>query len=211
MARPKGQDARTDEPTRQRLLNAAVALFVAKGYASTSVREIVAAAGVSKPVLYYYFKSKDGIYLALMERLWDDLLTVLETAAGRKGRASRRVLDLMADLMAIPDEQRLVVRLIHAVYFGQPQGTPPVDYDLFFFKVHQALTDIVADGVADGEFADHDPKDMAWALMAVFDMVVDMELCPQGQPLGRRDLPRLVNIVFNGILNMPHKTKGNCR
>jgi len=200
MPRPTSQQAKADEPARRRLLNAAAELFVAKGYASTSVREIVAAAGVSKPVLYYYFKSKDGIYLALMERLWNDLLAVLEAAARRRGRASQRVLDLMADLMAIPDEERLVVRLIHAVYFGQPQGTPYVDYDSFFFRVHQALTDIVTDGVADGEFAGHDPTDMAWALMAVFDMVVDMELCPTGQPLGRQDLPRLVDIVFKGVL-----------
>jgi hypothetical protein len=40
---------------RERLLEAGIALFAEKGYASTSVREIVARAGVTKPVLYYYF------------------------------------------------------------------------------------------------------------------------------------------------------------
>jgi len=40
---------------------------------ATSVREIVEAAGVTKPVLYYYFQSKEGIYLAILEetrRIW---------------------------------------------------------------------------------------------------------------------------------------------
>ncbi len=53
---------------RERLLMAALTIFNAKGYAAASVREIVAAAGVSKPVLYYYFKNKNGIYLELVRR-----------------------------------------------------------------------------------------------------------------------------------------------
>ena len=51
---------------RQRLLDAAAELFNGKGYAATTVREIVKAAGVTKPVLYYYFKNKEGIFLELM-------------------------------------------------------------------------------------------------------------------------------------------------
>ena len=52
---------------RQRLLETATELFAEKGYAGTSVREIVDRAGVSKPVLYYYFKSKEGLYYAILE------------------------------------------------------------------------------------------------------------------------------------------------
>jgi AcrR family transcriptional regulator len=211
MARPKDKKSIQDGSASQRLLNAAADLFVAKGYAGTAVREIVAAAGVSKPVLYYYFKSKDGIYLALMERLWNSLTAVLNTVTHRDGPASNRILDLMTQLMDIPAEQRQVVRLIHAVYFGQPQGTPYVDYHSFFFLLHQALTAIVADGVAAGEFADDSPQDMAWALLSVFDMVVDMELCPAGQPLARKDLPRLVHLIFNGIMKKPQDNKGKQR
>ena len=43
--------------SRERLLETATELFAEKGYAGASVREIVEKAGVSKPVLYYYFKS----------------------------------------------------------------------------------------------------------------------------------------------------------
>ena len=44
-------------------LSAARELFARKGYSGTSVREIVAAADVTKPVLYYYFRNKEGLYL----------------------------------------------------------------------------------------------------------------------------------------------------
>ena len=52
---------------RERLLETATELFAEKGYAGASVREIVEKAGVSKPVLYYYFKSKEGLFYAILE------------------------------------------------------------------------------------------------------------------------------------------------
>ncbi|MBW2208934.1 MAG: helix-turn-helix transcriptional regulator, partial [Deltaproteobacteria bacterium] len=54
--KPEEQDARAV------LLEAATALFAQKGYAGTSVREIVERAGVTKPVLYYYFENKEGLF-----------------------------------------------------------------------------------------------------------------------------------------------------
>ena len=54
---------------RDRLLDAALRLFARKGFESASVREIVKAAEVTRPTLYYYFGSKEGLYLELVERL----------------------------------------------------------------------------------------------------------------------------------------------
>jgi AcrR family transcriptional regulator len=52
---------------RQRILETATDMFAEKGYAGTYVREIVEKAGVSKPVLYYYFQSKEGLFYAILE------------------------------------------------------------------------------------------------------------------------------------------------
>ena len=51
-----GSDARSlgeEQKNKERILIAAATLFANKGYAGTSVREIVEAAGVTKPTLYY--------------------------------------------------------------------------------------------------------------------------------------------------------------
>src|SRR5271167_3803669 len=64
-----------------RLLNAAVRLFAHKGYPGTSTREIVEAAGVTKPMLYYYFQSKEGLLAAaighFLEAFYDRLRQVV--------------------------------------------------------------------------------------------------------------------------------------
>ncbi|MBN2125321.1 MAG: helix-turn-helix transcriptional regulator, partial [Deltaproteobacteria bacterium] len=56
-----------EQSVRLSLLMAGITLFAEKGYASTAVREIVAHAGVTKPVLYYYFQNKEGLFRAILD------------------------------------------------------------------------------------------------------------------------------------------------
>lgn len=58
---------------RQRILDSAVELFAARGYHAASVGEIAAAAGITKPVLYDHFGSKEDLYVELVESLRDEL------------------------------------------------------------------------------------------------------------------------------------------
>lgn len=51
------------------VLRAALDLFATQGYATTSVQEIVAAAGVTKGAMYHYFASKDDLLFAIYERM----------------------------------------------------------------------------------------------------------------------------------------------
>jgi AcrR family transcriptional regulator len=58
---------------RASIEDAAAHLFARRGYESTTVDDIVAAAGVSKPMLYRHFKSKQELCMRLMERRRDEL------------------------------------------------------------------------------------------------------------------------------------------
>lgn len=58
------------EQTRRRIVDAARALFAQKGYKATSIEDIIAATGTSKGNLYYHFKSKEGLFLYLLDE-WD--------------------------------------------------------------------------------------------------------------------------------------------
>lgn len=52
---------------RNKILNCALHLFYLRGYDAVSVQEIVDEAGITKPTLYYYFKSKYGLLESLLE------------------------------------------------------------------------------------------------------------------------------------------------
>lgn len=55
--------------TRQLILNIASDLFMDKGFQSTSTRMIAELAGITQPNLYYHFKTKEAIYIAVLEQL----------------------------------------------------------------------------------------------------------------------------------------------
>lgn len=87
-----GGYARGDE-TRQRIIDAAVALFGEHGYAGASTRDIAAAAGVNAPALQYYFENKEGVYRACAQFIADDIRGRFEPAMRQaagilKGEAS---------------------------------------------------------------------------------------------------------------------------
>lgn len=52
---------------RQTIISEALLLFSAKGYEGVSVSELTEAAGITKPTLYYYFGSKEGLFRAVLE------------------------------------------------------------------------------------------------------------------------------------------------
>ena len=58
---------------RELILESAGKLFGERGYGHTSLDEIAAASGVTKPILYRHFDSKKALYLVLLERHRDDL------------------------------------------------------------------------------------------------------------------------------------------
>lgn len=63
---------------RNKILQCAKQLFYARGYDAVGVQEIVKAAGITKPTLYYYFKSKYGLLEALLEEKCKPLMEELE-------------------------------------------------------------------------------------------------------------------------------------
>ena len=63
---------------RERILDEARTRFLSNGYAETSMQEIADAVGMTKPALYYHFKDKQDLLLAVMEREMTVALTVFQ-------------------------------------------------------------------------------------------------------------------------------------
>ncbi|MHA3703002.1 TetR/AcrR family transcriptional regulator [Jatrophihabitans sp. YIM 134969] len=89
---------RTDQ-----ILDIAVAEFATHGYAGASVATIARQAGISKPLIYQYFLSKDGLYLACLHRTAGGLLARLEPAWSEEDdsvQARVRTLGALFDALA---------------------------------------------------------------------------------------------------------------
>jgi AcrR family transcriptional regulator len=73
------------------MLNVAEAAFAERGYDSVSMQDIAARCGISKPMVYAYFGSKEGIYLACIERASRDLYDALGQAASGSAAPEERL------------------------------------------------------------------------------------------------------------------------
>lgn len=190
----------TSGNVRQRLLDAALQLFSSKGYAATSVRELVEAAGVTKPVLYYYFKNKEGLYLALLGDGLAEFHQVAEQARLAPGSVRERICGYCTALLDIFVGRLPVARLIYAIYYGPPQGAPHIDFEASFSTMLTHMEQLVNEGISTGEFRKVDPVDTAWAIVALLNTAME-EQFNQTKPVrvDRAGLLRLLSLLFEGI------------
>jgi AcrR family transcriptional regulator len=88
--RPRGNRLPRHERRRQ-LLDAALELFVTRGYHAAAMDEIAERAGVSKPVLYQHFPGKLELYLALLDESVDTLVDKVRDALKSNQENKQRV------------------------------------------------------------------------------------------------------------------------
>jgi len=139
--------------SNDRILLKALGLFSEKGYEATSVREICEAAGVTKPTLYHFYGSKEGVYRAIVEGALDRFRTGLVRAIRDDGtlrdrmvRTARAYFDAATE---DPDLARFVLGLIH----HPPRSAPETDFLGVYNHVLEHFTRVLDDAVTRGEVA----------------------------------------------------------
>src|SRR5262245_60939060 len=109
---PPKDPERRGEQTRERILDAAEALFADRGFEGAALRDVATRVGIRTPSLYNHFPSKEALYAAVLERGVEPVLALLsEIVQSPQARrpGSREVVErVMAVLARRPDLPRLV-------------------------------------------------------------------------------------------------------
>jgi AcrR family transcriptional regulator len=154
MAEPRFQRRKEDRP--QEITEAAFSVFADKGYASARVEEVAQRAGVSKGLLYLYFKTKEELFKAVIRsvvirRVDALLLAVEETELSSEEFIRGPLLDFMKGVPGSP--VAIVIRLLIAEGQRHPDL---VDYywENVVAKGLSAISGFLQRGVRRGEFRD---------------------------------------------------------
>jgi len=183
---------------RERLLGTAINMFADRGYGGTSVREIVECAGVSKPVLYYYFQSKEGLFLAILDMAENLQKQLLSEILKSTGSVLDRLLMLYRRLYAGIDEHRSLYKMIHGLIFGPPQGAPEYDFSRYHRHMIKAICEIYYAGIAAGQVKKIVAEEVAYLVLSLIDFCLHMDqVRPQSSDPQRPE--RLLRIAFQGI------------
>jgi AcrR family transcriptional regulator len=110
------------EATRRQLITAARGLFGTRGFADTSVDEVVRAARVTKGALYHHFRDKDDLFRAVVEQVKQDVTTAVgasfldDTATENPGERVYSMCLALIDAHLDPAVQRISVVDVRAVF-----------------------------------------------------------------------------------------------
>ncbi|WP_248958324.1 TetR/AcrR family transcriptional regulator [Sphaerisporangium perillae] len=151
--------AKPDEPVRQRLLAEATRLFAEKGFESTSVQEVVAAAGVTKGAMYHYFGSKDDLLQEIYARVLRLQMERLTRFAGAPGPVAERMHAAAADVIATTienlDDSKIFFRSMHQL---APETQKAVRAERR--RYHERFRDLLIEGQQAKVFRDDVPADL---------------------------------------------------
>lgn len=105
---------------RQRVLSVSAEIFSKRGYRATSMNDIAAKVGLSKPTLYHYFRSKEDILV----RLYEDLLA--ESVAGARAivAAARGPLEALRGVISWRVRHTCEKQALHKIFFEEEDEIP---------------------------------------------------------------------------------------
>ncbi|MDR3742134.1 MAG: TetR/AcrR family transcriptional regulator [Terracidiphilus sp.] len=140
--------------SRARILDAALAEFAAYGLAGARTESIARSAGVNKALLYYYFESKENLYLAALEsiscRMRDASLAVLRSPSSAGERTLRLALNHFDRILSQTEFQSLLQQEMMRLHNGE-QGAMSVLVQRVFAPALKEYEDMVHEGIESGE------------------------------------------------------------
>jgi AcrR family transcriptional regulator len=200
--RPRLTRAEQQAQTRSRLLQAAEQVFRRRGFAGSSVEEIVARAGFSRGAFYSNFDSKEALFIELLHaRVYDEFRRMLEQAP-RAGSAREQMLANASELARrYEHSQRWLFELwleclAHAARHPDFASLPAT-----FWRGNRRLVADQIQGLYDEaqEQPPIDPKHMASALTALdIGLAVQNLVDPEEVPLSL--YPKLYGLLFGPLI-----------
>ena len=194
-ARAEGRD------TRQELLSAAADVFAAGGFHAASVDAVAERAGYSKGAVYWHFKGKDDLFLALIEDRVDrptrEMIELLRSGPADQSmapEASRRFVELLAD------QSRWV--LLEGEYWSQAVRDPKLRRR--YAKRRRELRAALGEGLAarmktlGAGTIEVDPERIATAIMALITGLAQQELVDPGA-VPDDLLGETIELIYRGL------------
>jgi AcrR family transcriptional regulator len=185
--------------SKKRIIEAAIAVFSAKGYAKANIREIAKSAGISVGGVYLYFKNKEELYKNLVNNWMRDIGSKSEITAGSAETAS----EALSNFLKMHLENALKHRefiLLHIREHGFTFGAK--EKRKFFRAQRELVAQIIQRGIASGEFRKCNPENMATMIMGslrgiLLSVALDdnVHVTPE----------MLKEFMFQGLLDARHK------
>jgi TetR/AcrR family transcriptional regulator, cholesterol catabolism regulator len=152
---------------RERILEEAVKLFYERGFTGTTLDDIAAELGVTKPFIYTHFRGKVELLAALCRPTIELALAAIANGAASPGTPSERLRIAITDFTKVVLQRQPNI----AIYFREEKNLSPEalgEINGLRKKFDRVLSKLLAEGVAAGEF---DVRDVSLTALAIGGMI----------------------------------------
>jgi len=164
------QPARDDD-VRARIFAGALRLFSQRGFAATSLREVAEEAGASKPMIYYYFGSKEDLYGSIVQEILEEMATAIRQRLAPGAPPHERLLEFCRAYLDYFMSNEDVIALVLREVFGLGDAMRRFSETLGE-QVRRPLDEILEAGMESGVFhVDHVGR-CATAITGVLNMFI---------------------------------------
>jgi AcrR family transcriptional regulator len=192
---------RTKSPEQaEKILTVAAALFATRDFHDVRMEDIAAAAVVGKGTLYRYFKDKEKLYLALLDRAATSLLRRIDEGQAAAVGPRRRLEVLVADILAYTDANPYLLALLQHAEARQQTGSLENWQGVRRNNIQRTL-EIVEEGRRAGLWDIPDPETPVLMLLGGLRAVLRFIPPPRPADLAQR----LVEDFLNGANRKPRK------
>lgn len=139
-------------PTVARIIQSAVELFATRGYDATSVREICEAADITKPTLYHFFRSKDGVFRAIVVTTLDRMHEDIRCAIAAHASVDDRLRAVVRTAFRAAGQQPRLWRFVFGTVWC-PTRAPVEEMHRRYEQITATLGAALEDAVRLGEIA----------------------------------------------------------
>tara|TARA_S200000501_G_scaffold194546_1_gene183263 strand:+ start:493 stop:1092 length:600 start_codon:yes stop_codon:yes gene_type:complete len=186
---PSERQSEEREARKQRILKGALEVFKASSLEGATMDQIAQNSGFGKATLYYYFKSKEDVFSAILEDGWENIWESLEPIIADEGSPRNSFIKLLMKIAEIAQERPdLFEFLFNAPKTIKIDNQPWKEYQYRLYGVIQGL---IEDGVKEGEFPKINPELMFKALGGLFMGLVFMG--DKEEPVSEKDVEKLLN------------------
>lgn len=193
------------EARRDNLIDAALRVFAAKGYADTTMTDIARKAGVSTPVLYEYFKTKEDLLFAIPEKFMEEPIRIMEYVAPYLRGAEAKIRGIVQGYLTIYDENPLYASLVMLELKTNRKFLKAKAYGMVR-KVAGGLLEVIEEGIKDGTFREDTDAFLVRSML----LGTIEHLCIRKLLLGEpKHLPQYADPIVDIILHNIKKKPGN--
>jgi len=158
------------EERRKQILDAALTVFLGKGFHATNVSDVAAEAGVSQGTIYWYFESKDELFHAALISAFTDFGEGTLAALAECSTAADKMLALAGSMESLADMAEGLFMLFLGYWSSSErrEESAQIWVDLLV-EYKDVVVAIMEEGIGNSEFKPVDAEALGWALLAAYD------------------------------------------